>query len=98
MIDPIGQADLIDECSGQLSGGVGSFAGRSSHQRRNQNVFKNRALGQQVMILEDEPDGTITKIRQLRFGEDKWIFAIEKHAIAANCRFKFNARAVRQLD
>ena len=70
MIDPIAEADLLDERSRQARRVIVApppplcLARRD--ERRHQDVLEHRALRQQAVILEHEADLAVAELRQLR--------------------------------
>ena len=61
MVDAIRETDLLDELSRSLA----EIVGRSD-QSRDEDVFENRALRQQAMILKDETDLGVAEFRGKR--------------------------------
>ena len=83
MIDSIGEAHLRDEVAGSLGGLVSTSLRRElgcgSDQRRDQNIFENRTLRQQAVVLEDEPDRGIAERGQFVGPELKRVAPVERH-------------------
>ena len=66
MIDAIGEADLLDQRLRARGRRHSAFvAARPVHQRRHEHVLEHRALRQQAVILEDEPDLRVAEVGEI---------------------------------
>lgn len=72
MMQTMGQSDAIDELDGAT---VHIGWSCEARERRQQDIFQNTALRQQLVVLKDETDVLISKRRQPRRGKPPWILA-----------------------
>ena len=72
MMQAMGQAHAIDELNGTT---VHIGLGCEARERRQQDIFQDTALRQQLVVLKDETDVLISKSRQPRRGKSPWILA-----------------------
>ncbi len=79
MIEPFGKADLCQKgARTRLFVACVSLRGRCDESRR-EHVLQHRALRQQRMVLEHEPDGPVPERRLLALREAIRILAFERH-------------------
>ena len=75
VIQPVFQPHLTE----QFPRALGVPGAIFRHQRWNQHILQNRALGQKAVVLEDETDGPVAKCRQFLFRDFVRIDAAQRH-------------------
>jgi hypothetical protein len=79
MVEAVGQSDAPEQGGGALVDGSPVIV---ADQGGDEDIFQHRALGEQVVVLEDKADLAIAKVRQVAFWEGERIDIAEGHPAA----------------
>ena len=101
MLRPVNQANTLQEVPCSV---FASPRGLAGNQQGKEGVFKNRALGKEIMLLENKTDLSVSETGELTFAERKsemvdpisliWCPWSERYRFLFNCCSKCSTEAI----